>query len=66
MWHKTASKKDFLPRFGAEILYITANEEATCIAFQLSDNTVRIVDTNNNNQTISIKQIIDPTGTKTQ
>lgn len=26
MWHRNVSKKDFLPRFGAEILAINGNE----------------------------------------
>lgn len=66
LWHRTSSKKDFLPRFGAEILAISSNDESTMLAFSLSDNTVKIVDTNNNNEVVTVKQIIDPKGTKTQ
>lgn len=66
MWHRTAVKKDFLPRFGAEIEHIQANEDGTKIACQLSDWTIRIVDTVNNSQTVTLRQIVNPRGFRTQ
>lgn len=65
-WHRGVDRKDFLPRFGAEIESVVMDEECTRLACLLSDNTVRVVELNNDNNTVILKQIVNPKGVKTR
>ena len=65
-WHLNTDKKDFLPRFGSEILGVMLSQDGNKLVCYLSDNSIKVVQLDQDKSIVHLKTILNPNGVKTK
>lgn len=62
LWHTKDLTRDFLPRVGTAIHYLSIRPQTNQIVCSLADNSIKIIDLSRDKEVTTFKTLIDPQG----